>query len=314
MTAAFRVSGDRLPPSTSVMRPFSMVTLAPEIDVGLTQSMRVALVRTVRGTREAYRIRRTPAWRGLWGLPDHLSVGTTQDQGEHRVLLDDLRSRGLQIAPSHQQALDTLVVDQLEDGVIVRTHAHGKATPLVLAEEIERRKRVELRGDVPLFPPQEEGRGARRGSAAGQEAELAARVPVLIDEDKGLRLELARAVGVIGRPAKRGEGEDTDYHEPRSPRPAPFPLESLDTSKEIELTRLRHGHLLVSVVPQHPKGEIREVPEQGESAKGREDTHDVGTYFIWCQKRSLAMAASVAVLAGPRSVAGCRHPSVPAPG
>src|SRR5262245_6564137 len=56
MTAAFRVSGDRLLPSTSVMRPFSMVTLAPEIEVGLTQSMRVALVRTVRGTREAYRI------------------------------------------------------------------------------------------------------------------------------------------------------------------------------------------------------------------------------------------------------------------
>src|SRR5215471_5572853 len=276
MTAAFRVSGDRLPPSTSMMRPFSMVTLAPEIDVGLTQSMRVALVRTVRGTREAYRIRRTPAWRGLWGLPDHPSVGTTQDQGEHRVLLDDLRSRGLQIAPSHQQALDTFVVDQLEHGVFVRTHAHGEATPLVLAEEIERRKRVELRGDVPLLPPQEEGRGTRRASAAGQEAELAARVPVLIDEDKGLRLELARAVGVIGRPAKRGEGEDTDHHEPRSPRPAPFPLESLDTSKEIELTRLRHGHLLVSVVPQHPKGEIREVPEQGESAKGREDTHDVG--------------------------------------
>src|SRR5262245_66548882 len=58
------------------------------------------------------------------------------------------------------------------------------------------------------------------------------------------------------------------------PRPPPFPLESLDTSDEIELTRLRHG--LVSVVPQHAKGEIREVPEQGESAQGREDAHDIG--------------------------------------
>src|SRR5262245_23731272 len=58
MTAAFRVSGDRPPPRTSAMRPFSMVMLAPGIGVGSTQSMRVALVRTVRGTREAYRIRR----------------------------------------------------------------------------------------------------------------------------------------------------------------------------------------------------------------------------------------------------------------
>src|SRR5215475_3533734 len=58
MTVAFRVSGDRPPPSTSAMRPFSMVMLAPGIGVGSTQSMRVALVRTVGGTREAYRIRR----------------------------------------------------------------------------------------------------------------------------------------------------------------------------------------------------------------------------------------------------------------
>src|SRR5215475_15144475 len=54
MTSARRVSGDRLPSSTSAMRPFSMVTLAPRTGVGLTQSIRVALASTVRGTREAY--------------------------------------------------------------------------------------------------------------------------------------------------------------------------------------------------------------------------------------------------------------------
>src|SRR5215475_3920455 len=311
MTAVSRVSGDRLLPSTSVMRPFSMVTLAPGIDVGLTQSMRVALIRMVRGTREAYRIRRTPAWRGLRNLPDHLAVGITQHQREHGVLLDDLRSRRLEIAPSHEQALDALAVDQLEHGVVVRAHAHGQATPLVLAEEIERGKRVELRGDVPLLSPQEKGRGARRAFAAGQEAELAARVAVFVDENEGLRLELTRAVCVIGRPAERGEGKHADHHGACPPRPPAFPLESLDSSDQVLFTGLRHCHLLVSVIPQDAKDEVRVVPEQGEGAEGHEDAHDVGHVLHLVPETVAGHDCLPDGPHGPPPVGECRYPSVP---
>src|SRR4029450_2329791 len=48
MTSAPRVSGDRLPASTSTMRPRSMVTLPPATGRGSTQSISVALVKTRR--------------------------------------------------------------------------------------------------------------------------------------------------------------------------------------------------------------------------------------------------------------------------
>src|SRR5262249_36486575 len=180
----------------------SIVTLAPEIEVGLTQSMRVALVRTVRGTREAYRIggpRRGAAY-GVFQTTFPSGPRSTRENTGSCLTTsapDGLRSP----RPISRRLTPSLSIISSTGSSSERT-AHGQAAPLVLAEEIERRKRVELRGDVPL--------------------------------------------------------------------------ESLDTSDEIELTRLRHGHLLVSVVPEHAKGEIREVPEHGESAQGREDAHDIG--------------------------------------